>query len=178
MKPSRPILLSFEIDKLTNSIENVVTGDVFQTDVMLATTVDIKLATKKNGWLFDWKDEFKKPERDVFKLSIVNNSAIVQGLMSVEVKADHVAMHLLESAPFNLGKGKVYAGVAGNLVAYACKLAFQRGHEGNVAFVSKTKLIDHYIKTLGAFHFGGHLMVLDSVAALHLIGKYFKEFRP
>ena len=46
-----------------------------------------------------------------------------------------------KSAPFNKGKAKVYAGVPGNLVAFACKLAFQRSHEGNVTFFSKTQLI-------------------------------------
>jgi hypothetical protein len=52
-------------------------------------------------------------------------------------------------------------------------LAFQRGHEGNVSFISKTKLIDHYERTLGAVHFGGRLMVIETGAALRLINKYF-----
>ena len=52
-------------------------------------------------------------------------------------------MHLVESAPFNKGKEKIYSGVPGNLVAFACKLSFQRGNEGNIAFISKTQLIDH-----------------------------------
>ena len=58
-------------------------------------------------------------------------------------------MHLVESAGFNKGKDKIYAGVPGNLVAFACRLSFQRGFEGNISFISKTRLIDHYIKTLG-----------------------------
>ena len=62
-------------------------------------------------------------------------------------------MHLLESAPFNKGKTKMYAGVPGNLVAYACKLSFQRGHEGNVSFF-KTQLVQHYIESLVAMHVG------------------------
>jgi len=41
--------------------------------------------------------------------------------------------------------------------------------------VSKTQLIDHYIKTLGAFHFGGRLMIIETQAALKLIDKYFKN---
>jgi hypothetical protein len=45
-------------------------------------------------------------------------------------------MHLVENAPFNQGENKVYSGVEGNLVAFACKLSFQRGHEGNVSFIS------------------------------------------
>jgi hypothetical protein len=84
-------------------------------------------------------------------------------------------MHLVESAPFNKGKSKVYSGVPGNLVAFACRLSFQRGFEGNVSFISKTQLIDHYIKTLGAFHFGGRLMIIETQAALKLIDKYFKN---
>ncbi len=84
-------------------------------------------------------------------------------------------MHLVESAPFNKGKNKVYSGVPGNLVAFACRLSFQRGFEGNVSFISKTQLIDHYIKTLGAFHFGGRIMIIETQAALKLIDKYFKN---
>ena len=95
--------------------------------------------------------------------------------MSLEVKPDHVYMHLVESSPFNKGKGKIYAGVPGNLVAYACKLSFQRGHEGNVAFVSKTQLIDHYIESLGAIHFGGRLMIITPNSALKLVNKYYSN---
>ena len=84
-------------------------------------------------------------------------------------------MHLVESAPFNKGKSKVYSGVPGNLVAFACRLSFQRGFEGNVSFISKTQLIEHYSKTLGALHFGGRLMIIESGAALILIDKYFKN---
>ncbi len=73
------------------------------------------------------------------------------------------------------GKSKVYAGVPGNLVAFACRLSFQCGFEGNVSFVSKTQLIDHYKKTLGAMHYDGHLMIIDTPTALRLIDKYFKN---
>lgn len=165
--------VDIEIDELTNSIKNVISGDSFQTEIARITKPDLKTITKKNGWQFDWKIELKYPERDVYKLTIVNNQLIIQGLISLEVKTDHVFMHLVESAPFNKGKSKIYSGVPGNLVAFACKLSFQRGHEGNIAFISKTELIDHYIKTLEAVHFGSRLMLIDTNAALKLINKYF-----
>jgi hypothetical protein len=167
--------LDFLIDKLTNSIENVVTGDSFQTEVSLVSAADLKNVTKKNGWLFDWKFEHKQPEREVYKLTILGNSSIVQGLICIEVKSDHVYMHLVENAPFNKGKTKMYTGVAGNLVAFACRLSFQRGHEGNVSFLSKSQLVDHYEKTLGAIHFGGRVMIIETRAALKLIARYFKN---
>lgn len=175
MKKKEQIGLDFVVDKLTNSIENVVTGDSFSTDITLISSSELKIVTKKNGWAFDWKHEFKQPERDVYKLTIVNNQTIIQGLVSLEIKSDHVYMHLVESAPFNKGKTKVYAGVPGNLVAFACKLSFQRGHEGNVSFFSKTQLVQHYVDTLGAFHFGGRVMIIDTNAALKLLNKYFPK---
>ncbi|MBI2270015.1 MAG: hypothetical protein HYU69_06595 [Bacteroidetes bacterium] len=91
------------------------------------------------------------------------------------IRPDHVFIHLIENAPFNRGKEKIYEGVPGNLVAFACKLSFQRGGDGFVSFEAKTKLINHYVKTLGAHHFGGHLMVIDNVSAKKLVNKYFKN---
>lgn len=173
MKKQTKIGLDVEIDELTNSIKNLISGDSFSTEISRITKADLKNITKKDSWQFDWKVELKHPERDVYKLTIINNQTIIQGLISLEVKSDHVYMHLVESAPFNKGKTKLYSGVPGNLVAFACKLSFQRGHEGNVAFTSKTQLIDHYTESLGAIHVGGRLMIIDSVAALKLINRYF-----
>ena len=93
----------------------------------------------------------------------------------LKLKATIFEMHLVESAPFNKGKTKIYSGVPGNLVAFARRLSFQRGFEGNVSFISKTKLVDHYFKTLGAIHFGGGLIIIETRAALKLIDKYFKN---
>ncbi len=175
MKNQTEIGLDFIVDKLTNSIENVVTGDSFATDISILTANDLKVITKTKGWLFNWREEFKDPIRDIYKLTIVNNPTIIQGLIGLEVKADHVYMHLVENAPFNKGQTKMYSGVAGNLVAFACKLSFQRGHEGNVSFLSKSQLVEHYEKTLGAFHFGGRVMIIETQSALKLINKYFQN---
>lgn len=174
MKKAKKIGLDFEVDKLTNSIENVITGDSFATEVSILTKGELKLVSKKKGWLFNWTEEYKQPEREVYKLTIVGNSTIIQGLICLEIKQDHVYMHIVENAPFNKGKNKMYSGVAGNLVAFACKISFQRGFEGNVSFLSKSQLIEHYEKTLGAFHFGGRVMIIENRAALKLIDKYFK----
>ena len=167
--------IDIEIDKLTNSLENIITGDCFPTAIVLTNSNDFKTITKKEGWLFDWKSEYKKPDRDVYKLTIVNNQSVIQGLISLTVRNDHVYMHLIESAPFNKGREKVYAGVPGNMVAFACRLSFQRGYDGYLSFLSKTDLIDHYEKTLGAIHVGGLLMVINTNAALKLIDKYYNK---
>jgi len=131
---SKEYLQDFEVDKLTNSIENIITGDSFPTDITFLTKNDLKVITKKNGWAFNWKAEFTQNEREVYKLTIVNNPTIIQGLVSLTIKPDHIFLNLLESAPFNIGQNKLYAGVPGNLVAFACKLSFGRGADGFVSF--------------------------------------------
>ena len=170
-----PQYIDIEIDKLTNSVENVITGDSFQTDISLVDIKDLKSVTTKNGWLFNWKSEYKRPDIDVYKLTISGNPEIIQGLISITERDDYIYMHLIESAPFNLGRKKVYIGVPGNLVAFACRLSFHRGFEGYVSFTSKTQLLEHYQNTLGAINVGGHLMVINTDAALKLIDKYFKK---
>ena len=165
-------LLDFVIDKLTNSIENTLTGEIFDTEVAKITLRDKRLI-KKSDWLFDWLLELKAPHKEVFKLSTVNNSDIIQGLVCFEDKNDHIFLHLLESAKFNKGRNKLYLGVAGNLVAFACKTSFNKGYEGFVAFDSKTALIRHYEKSLGATHFRGQRMFIETRAAEQLVAKYF-----
>lgn len=168
------IELDFVIDKLTNSIQNTITGDAFRTVVTRFTKKDLQNVTKKNGWNFNWRKELNNDCLEVYKLSIEENTAVIQGIVSFSVESDHIYMNLLESAPFNIGANKVYEGVAGNLVAFVCKTSFQRGYEGFVAFTSKTQLIEHYEKSLGAYHFGGHRMIIPTHSAKKLVEKYFK----
>ena len=84
-------------------------------------------------------------------------------------------MHLIESAEFNKKNNKMYLGVPGNLVAYACKVSFEKGYAGFIAFDAKSSLIKHYKETLYATHFRGLRMFIETKAALRLISKYFKS---
>jgi hypothetical protein len=166
-------LFDLEIDKLTNSIENVISKDSFKTEVLPVSLKDIKATKKRDGWRFNWLAEFNTPERAIYKLVIRDNENVTQGLISLTPNVDNVFMNLIESSPFNFGKNKLYQGVPGNLVAFACKQSFLCGTDGYVSFRSKTQLINHYEETLGAVHFGGHLMIIDTKAALKLIDQYF-----
>lgn len=167
--------IGIQIDGLTNSIVNTISGDSFDTEILKATNQDLKGVTKKTGWNFNWKTEAKLTDRKVYKLTIQGNRNIIQGLLSISDYEDHIFMHLIESAPFNFGKPKLYVGVPGNLVAFACKESQEKGYQGFVAFVSKTKLIRHYEETLGAYCIGGQRMAIGSEAAQKLIEQYFKS---
>jgi len=165
--------LEIEIDRLTNSIVNTISGDSFPTDVHPIAKKDLKTISKKTKWQFNWASEARIIDRQVFKLTIRNNPDIVQGLVSLSDYKDHYYLHLIESAPFNLGRNKLYEGVPGNLFAFACKTSWDQGYQGFVSFTSKTRLIEHYEKTLGARHIGGHKMIIFPEEALKLIKKYF-----
>jgi len=175
VKIKKSLHLDFIVDKLTNSIQNTISGDSFATEVLRLSKADLKQLTKTNGWNFNWKTELASNAKEVFKLTIPNNPGIIQGLLSLSLEPDHVYMHLLENAPFNIGKSKLYDGVAGNLVAHACKVSFQQGFDGFVGFTAKTKLIEHYERTLGAYTLGGQRMIIPTQSAQILIDKYFKS---
>jgi hypothetical protein len=153
--PKRKLLsahidIEIEIDKLTNSIENRISGEVFDTEV-------VKIDPAQ-GWLLKKKDP-----------------TIIQGLISIEDNKDHVYMHLIENASFNKGKNKLYVGVPANLVAFACKCSFEYGHEGYVGFVAKSRLIEHYRETLKAEVLYGNYMRIKTTSALYLIDRYFNK---
>lgn len=173
MKQQAKYELGIRVDKLTNSILNRISGDSFQTDVQPFAKSDLKLVSKKKGWLFLWSDEIKFADRMIYKLTIRNNPNVIQGLVSISDNRDHIYLHLVESAPFNLGKHKLYEGVPGNLFAFACKQSWDNGYQGFVSFKSKTKLIQHYTRSLGAVHIGEQKMVIFPNEALKLIKKYY-----
>jgi hypothetical protein len=170
----KPILVDIEIDKLTKSIENSISGDVFDTDIFQLFAPDSK-HLKKADWQFKWQEQIKLNDRDIYKLVIKDNPKVIQGLISLSDRGDHIYMHLIESAKFNKGKSKIYTGVPGNLVAFACKLSFEKGYDGYIAFDAKTILIKHYQETLFATHFKGTKMLIETPAANRLINQYFNK---
>lgn len=166
---------SFFIDKITNSIESTSTSEDFDTDVMQVASSDLKTILKKNGWRFNWKNEFKLGDRQLFKL-VIQNDTIIQGLISLQPADNYIEMHLIETAPHNYGKSKLYFGVPGNLVAFACKTSFELGFDGFMGFVAKTDLIQHYIDTLGAELIFKNRMRISTESAKKLVNSYDKSF--
>jgi hypothetical protein len=168
--------LDFLVDKLTRSVEHSVSGESYETLVLPVAQSDRRLLFKNKGWLFDWKKEMKRKERTVYKLVLQAEPALIMGLVSLEKREGHIFMHLLESAAINRGPDKIFLGVAGNLVAYACKESMVLKMEGYVAFYAKNSLLLHYEKTLGASRKGTQLMVIEPPAAIRLVNHYFKNF--
>ena len=69
--------LDFEIDKLTQSLEDVQTGESYVTEVLPLSRDDMKHILKKDGWKFDWRIEMKNPTKSVFKLVMLQQPEIM-----------------------------------------------------------------------------------------------------
>ena len=168
-------LIGLEVDVLSESVIEIATDIVYTTE---ATKVDadfLNKIKKKHGWQFNWSKEYKTHYREIFKLSIREKESILLGLISFELKDDHVHVHLVESSPQNKGKEKKYLGIGGNLFAFACKISYENGYEGVIAFYAKTKLIEYYSVTLGAVLVTNNRMVIPERNAIFLLSKYYKD---
>lgn len=166
-------LIDIEIDGLTNSIVHAAS------QVSLNTTIvwwsQLKPSQRRlSKWNFNWQSEVDMG-RNVAALTIKDDRK-VQGLISFSPESDHVLVHLVESAPQNIGRLKKFVGVPGNLFAFACQESHRLGFEGSLAFIAKTELIAHYETTLGAIQVGtSQRMIVQADAAQRLIEQYFEE---
>ena len=164
-------MLEEVIDGLTNSVVEVATGRKYATKISGLDVADI-LSLRQEGWRFDWVRQLGAGE--VYGLRIPKAGQAIHGLMSLSRKDGFIELHLLESHPENVGRSKKFRGVAGNLVAYAARVAFELGFKGHVAFEAKTELIAHYERSLGARRIrGSQRMYLDRAAAEKLVAQYF-----
>jgi len=44
-----------EIDKITHSLEDTQTGEIFPTEILPLNKTELKDISKKSGWKFNWK---------------------------------------------------------------------------------------------------------------------------
>ena len=165
--------LDIEIDILSESVVEVLTGKIFKTHVSKASIEFMNKIHKKNGWKFNWKKEAKLHNRNIFKLTLKSKRLILLGLLCIETKEDHIHIHLVENSPDNVGRLKIYHGIGGNLFAFACKFSLESGFDGVVSFYAKTKLIEHYSVTLGAILISNNKMIIPERNAYLLVCKYF-----
>ena len=70
VKKGLEIEADFEIDKLTNSIENTITSEVFDTEVTPIYSKD-KRQIIKTEWVFDWHRECRDSTKEIYKLTTI-----------------------------------------------------------------------------------------------------------
>ena len=141
--------IDVEIDEMTPCLKLRATVEKIETKISKASPVDVT-PLRKAGWKFDWKKELIA-EREVLKLTLEGEDEI-QGLVSMtpDRASSYVFVHLVESAPHNIGRNGKMIGVGGHLFAIAAEASVEMGFDGFVAFEAKTALIPHYERELGA----------------------------
>ena len=135
-----------------------------------AETEDFKLLTKKR-FSFVWKSF--RASTTIYKLQIVGEDGIlgVAGLIDWPAEK-RIEIKLLASSKENIGRQKIYDGIAGCLIAFTCRLAASEyGSEACVSLVPKTELIRHYMQKYHMEH-GGWQLYLEGNNLI----KIFKEY--
>ncbi|MCL2821063.1 MAG: hypothetical protein FWD38_09630 [Oscillospiraceae bacterium] len=171
------MIIDLIIDKLTPCLEEISTGNIFQTTFSVAK-VDELSRLQANNWNFNWTDN-ELSRYNIYKLQLKNDD-IIQGLVAAEVVRGAVHIRLAESAPHNIGKNKKYSGVGGHLFAIAIKLSNAMGFNGYVFFDAKNmKLVDHYTENFGANRIPTRVhifrMEINEINAQELLEKYTLE---
>ena len=127
MKKKLTRRMNVRIDKLTRSDpDSVSRGDRVDTMIQRLWPADAELLTG-GTWQFDWARELHQKRREVYTLTTLLNPTIIQGLISLEDLGDHIFVHLIENAEFNVGGKSCSEGVSGNLFAFAYKMSFRKG---------------------------------------------------
>lgn len=165
------------IDKLTPCLEEISTGNIYQTTFSIAEIEELD-GLQAKGWNFDWADR-ELSRYNIYKLQL-KDDGVIQGLVAAEVIRGAVYIRLAESAPHNLGKKKKFEGVGGHLFSIAIKLSNAMGFNGYVFFDAKNmKLVNHYADKFNASRIMARIhvyrMEIDEGNAQKLLEKYTLE---
>lgn len=151
-------------------LKNKKTNEEYEANISSVEKDDYDWIEKSNQYTFDWKVERKN---NVYKIYLVENREHILGVMALIDKPKEWRIHiqLIEISSQNVGKNKTYEHIAGCLIAFACRFAFDKQYDGFVSLEPKTKLAQHYHDKYG-FKPMGIYMAVESDIANSLIQKY------
>ncbi len=137
-----------------------------------ASLKTINAVVKDKRFSFEWHLEYGN---EVLILKMRENGKIM-GLMSLVTIPNEmrIELQLIEISIENVGRYKEYDHIPGCLIAYACKLSFDRGFLGFVSLKPKTKLIALYTNKYGFEQYGRRL-ASNPENSRKLINKYLGD---
>lgn len=150
---------------------NKKTGEEFEAVIFEVAESDFAKIKQGNQFTFDWDIE---QSNHVFKLVKEEEEAgEIFGLLSLIDYPQEFRIHinLLENSKANRGKDKKIDRIAGCLLAFAARIAFEKGYLGFTSLVPKTVLIKLYVEKYGFLQYGRQLAI-EGKAAIQLIQKY------
>lgn len=148
---------------------NPTSQETFEAEISGLVSKDYKSIRDSKQFDFDWANE---KGFQIYKLTLKDEEEIL-GLMSI-IDVHHelrIHLNLIESAKKHQGRDKKLEGIPGCLIAFAARTAFNKGYNGFVSLIPKTRLIDYYIKQYGFAQYGRNLAI-EGEASMDLIKKY------
>lgn len=154
------------------NLKNTITGERLSGTIEKIGIYEIQKLKNHKNFLFDWT---KEKENMVYKITFENEMEIL-GLISLIDVSDEFRVHLnlIESSKMHRGKNKTIENIPGCLIAFACRLAFEKGYDGFVSLTPKTKLINYYTGNYG-FRQMGRMLAVFGETSNSLISKYFDD---
>jgi hypothetical protein len=151
---------------------DVMTQSEFEAVVLELSDGDFEEVRKSAQFKFDWNTERTYRVYKIVRTTSVNEQGIL-GLISLFDIPEEFRIHinLLEVSERNKGKNKEVDRIAGCLLAYAVRIAFEKGYSGFTSLVPKTELIPLYVQKYGFIQYGRQLAIEGS-SAINLIQKY------
>ncbi len=119
------------------------TGEKHSVDILPVEIEDFK-TIREERYFFDWKTE---KNQEVYKIQIKGSGDIL-GLVSIDRIPQEWRIHirLLTVSKENKGNKKKYDKIAGNLIAFAAKIAIREfGELACVSLRPKSQIAQHYI---------------------------------
>lgn len=150
-------------------IVEVATGKKLPIEVLPVEDSDYKSLSKRR-YFFDWKEERNE---EVYKVVLKGLNDIL-GLVSIERIPSEWRVHirLLTVSRENVGSGKVFDKVAGNLFAFIAKIAVTEfGEFACVSLRPKSSIAQHYIDKF-KMNVTGMTLSLEVPELLTLINQY------
>jgi hypothetical protein len=160
-------------------IKEQLTGIAIAVEVIEAFRQDLPF--KKDGWKFNWRIEFNKPDNKVYVVrQLDKHDHDIEAIISIKTVDEygplfkHWFLDAIEVAPHNFGSKGKYDRPAGILMAYACELAYtiESNYKGCALFQAKDNLVDLYIDKYGARARNLPLMSFEPPVSTELMGEY------
>jgi hypothetical protein len=137
--------------------------------IELVVEADYKTITKKR-YSFNWKPE---KAGTVYKLTAKGYIDIL-GLMSLTFfeNEQRIEIKLLAVVAEQIGKNKQVDRIAGNLIAFAGRLAYKKyGPMAAISLIPKTELQQHYMNKYG-FEQAGISLFMEGSQLINLLNDY------
>lgn len=154
-------------------LRNIRSGKKLKAVITRVFDSDYLALADSTEFVFDWKQE---SHNEVFKVFLKEQTKNILGLLSLVDYPEEYRIHLnlIEVGKSNVGKNKGIENIAACLIAFACRLSFERGYNGFVSLKPKTRLISLYQDKYG-FRQYGRLLAVENKVSDRLIRKYLHD---